>query len=106
MCDFQSVVGGSTAELRSAQESPNGALLKIALRFCGAATNLLLKLKKEWQKPLLKLRLNLYLHLHQPVLVAVDVKITSATELHSCFSVALGIKLDKLHSVACDISHK
>lgn len=47
MCDFQSVVGGSAAERSSAQESPVGALLKIALRFCGAATNLLLKLKKS-----------------------------------------------------------
>ena len=40
------------------------------------------------------------------MLVAVDVKIASATELHSCFSVALGIELDKVYSVACHISHK
>ena len=40
------------------------------------------------------------------MLVAVDVKITSATELHSCFSVALRIKLDKMNLVADDISNE
>ena len=40
------------------------------------------------------------------MLVAVNIKITSATELHSCFSVAFGIELDEVYSVACHISHK
>ena len=40
------------------------------------------------------------------MLVAVDVKIASATELHSCFSIALRIKLDKMNLVADDISNK
>ena len=50
--------------------------------------------------------LKLYSLFHQTVFIAVNIKITPATELYSCFSVALGVKLDELNSVASDISHK
>ena len=40
------------------------------------------------------------------MLVAVNIKISPATELHSCFCISLGIEFDKLHPVTGDISHK
>ena len=40
------------------------------------------------------------------MLIAINIKIPSASELHSCFSISLGVELDKLYSVAGYISHK
>ena len=38
--------------------------------------------------------------------ITINIKISPAAKLYSCFSIALRIKLDELHSVACDISNK
>ena len=38
--------------------------------------------------------------------IAINIKVTSASELHSGFGISLGVELDKLYSVAGYISHK
>lgn len=43
-------------------------------------------------------KFNLYLLFHKSVSVAVNVNISSASQLNMCFRIAFGIKSDKLHT--------
>ena len=48
----------------------------------------------------------LYSFFHKTVLVAVNIKIASATKLNSCFRITFRIKFNKLNSVSGYISYK
>ena len=63
-------------------------------------------MKKRLRAVTLKRFALLYFLLHQSMLIAIDVKVTGAAALKSCFCIALRVELHELQSVRSDICRK
>ena len=66
----------------------------------------MLCMKKRLRAVTLKRFALLYFLFHQSMLIAIDVKVTGAAALKSCFCIALRVELHELQSVGSDVCRK